>query len=157
MSALLSFNTVICSILVVISIGIIAAACAAFYRWRSSAFDTTDAFLRNVQRIPEDEPAVIQPTGQPNVEVHWGRRHRSALYFEYVYTVDGRENSEYWFGEDDEDSEPLPCTVKMHYHRKRPSRAYREGAVRDGVAAAWVGLFFGLVLLALSLLCLPGC
>ena len=156
MSALLSFNTVICCVLITVSIWIIAAACAAFYRWRSSAFDTTDAHLQNVQRIPEDEPAAIRPTGQPNVEVRWGRRHLPALYFEYVYTVNGQEYSDYWFGEDDEDSESLPCTAKMHYRRNRPSLAYREGAVRDSVATAWVGLIFGLVLLALSLLCLLG-
>ena len=133
----------------------ITAACVTFCRWRSSAFDTTDAYLQNVQRIPSDESAAIQPAGHPNTVVRWSHHHRPAIYFEYAYTVHGREYVEYWFGED-EDTEPLPGTVKMHYHRKKPSIAYREGASRQGVVSAWLLLVFGLLLLVISLLSLLG-
>ena len=136
------------------AVGLLAAAWATFYRWRPSAFDTTDAFLQNVQHIPADEPASITPTCHPNDEVLCGRRHPPYVYFEYVYTVDGRKYCDYWFGEDD--PEPLPVTVKMHYHRNKPSIAYRDGATKIGLVYAWILLIFGLFFLVLFLLLLTG-
>ncbi len=137
------------------AVGLLAAACAAFYRWRPSAFDTTDAFLQNVQHIPADEPASITPTGKPNVEIRWGNKHPAAIYFEYAYYVRGREYIYDWSCEED-DPEPLPVTVKMHYHRNKPSIAYRDGETKSGLVFAWILLAFGLFFLVLFLLMLMG-
>ena len=138
-----------------IAVGLLVAARVTFCRWRPYAFDTTDAFLQNVQHIPADEPASITPTGKPNVEIRWGNKHPATIYFEYAYYVGGREYIYDWSCEED-DPEPLPVTIKMHYHRNKPSIAYRDGATKSGFVYAWILLAFGLLFLFFFLLELMG-
>ena len=138
-----------------IAAGLLVAARSVFCRWRPSAFDTTDAYLQNVHHIPADEPASITPTGKPDVEIRWGDKHPAAIYFEYAYYVHGREYVYDWSCAED-DPEPLPVTVKMHYHRNKPSIAYRDGETKSGLVFAWILLAFGLFFLVLFLLLLMG-
>lgn len=130
-----------------ISILLLVTSFIRLYRWRKSAFDSTNAYLRNLRYIQPGEVVCIQAPDKPGLQYsHSKRSKKTWVYWEYHYTVDGVPYCKSYFYEDDE--EHLLSKVKIHYNRKNPKLMYREGAIREGVLISVFTIFIGTFFLA---------
>lgn len=129
-----------------VSIILLVSSCVRLYRWRRSAFSSTNAFLRNLRYIRAGEKACIQAPDEPGIQyVCNGKSSKTMVYWEYCYSVEGVQYCKSYFHEDDEDK--LPSMIRVYYNRKNPKIMYREGAVRDGVIISVASIILGIVLL----------
>ena len=118
---------------------ILVSSVIRLYRWRKSAFDSTNAYLRNLRCFQPGEKVCIQAPEEPGI--HYIRSEKSSktvVYWEYWYTVEGTQYCKSFFGEDDDDE--LPSEIKVHYNRKNPKMMYFDGAVRSGVLGSAVAI-----------------
>ena len=127
-----------------VSIIVLVSSFVTLYRWRPSAFDSTTAYLRNLRYIPPGEKVCIQAPDEPGMQyVCSGKSSKTAVYWEYCYTVDGIQYCKSYFNDDD--SSELPHKIRIYYNREKPKIMYREGSMRDGV-------FVSVLLIVLSTL-----
>ena len=125
-----------------VSVMLLVSSFIRLYRWRKSAFDSTDAYLRNLRYIQPGEKVCIQAPDEPGMQyVSNGRSSKTMVYWEYCYTVEGTQYCKSYFYEDDEDQ--LPSRIRVHYNRKNPKMMYQEGGVRDGVVVSVVSILLG--------------
>ena len=116
------------------------------YRWRKSAFDSTNAYLRNLKYFQPGEKVCIQAPDEPGIQyVRSEKSSTTMVYWEYCYTVEGIQYSKSYFHEDDEAK--LPSKVRIHYSKNNPRIMYREGAVRDGVIVSVASIILGTLFL----------
>ena len=120
------------------------------FRWRRAAFSSTNAYLKNSRHIRPFEKVCIQAPDDPGVQyVCSGKSSKESVYFEYWYTVDGKQYCKsYFFGEDE--SEP-PYRIKMYYNTKNPKMAFREGEAREGVIISIATIILGALCLFASI------
>ena len=132
--------------IIFVSIILLIVSCIRLYRWRRSAFCSTNAYLRNCRYIYPGEKVSIQAPDEPGIQyVCSGKNSKAMVYWEYCYTVEGISYCKSYFREDDEDI--LPSKIKIYYNRKFPKIMYREGAVRDGVIVSVASIILGILLL----------
>ena len=116
------------------------------YRWRKSAFDSTNAYLSNLKYFQPGEKVCIQAPDEPGIQyVRSEKSSKTMVYWEYCYTVEGIQYSKSYFHEDD--GAKLPSKVRIHYNKNNPRIMYREGAVRDGVIVSVASIILGTLFL----------
>ena len=116
------------------------------YRWRKSAFDSTNAYLRNLKYFQPGEKVCIQAPDEPGIQyVRSEKSSKTMVYWEYCYTVERIQYSKSYFHEDD--GAKLPSKVRIHYSKNNPRIMYREGAVRDGVIVSVASIILGTLFL----------
>ena len=116
------------------------------YRWRKSAFDSTNAYLRNLKYFQPGEKVCIQAPDEPGIQyVRSEKSSKTMVYWEYCYTVEEIRYSKSYFHEDD--GAKLPSKVRIHYSKNNPRIMYREGAVRDGVIVSVASIILGTLFL----------
>ena len=116
------------------------------YRWRKSAFDSTNAYLRNLKYFQPGEKVCIQAPDEPGIQyVRSEKSSTTMVYWEYCYTVEEIQYSKSYFHEDD--GAKLPSKVRIHYSKNNPRIMYREGAVRDGVIVSVASIILGTLFL----------
>ena len=126
------FITIVEISVLFVSIILLISSFIRLYRWRKSAFDSTNAYLRNLRYILPGEKVCIQAPDKPGLQyVRSDKSSKTMVYWEYCYTVEGTQYCKSYFNEDD--AAKLPSQIRIHYSKKKPKIMYREGAVRDGV------------------------
>ena len=129
-----------------VSVILLLSSFIRLYRWRKSAFDSTNAYLRNLRYIQPGEKVCIQAPDEPGVQyVRSEKSSKTMVYWEYCYTVEGIQYCKSYFYEDDEAK--LPSKITIHYSKKNPRIIYRDGAVRDGVIISVASIVLGALLL----------
>ena len=129
-----------------ISVILLLSSFIRLYRWRKSAFDSTNAYLKNLRYIQPGEKVCIQAPDEPGVQyVRSEKSSKTMVYWEYYYTVEGIQYCKSYFYEDDEAK--LPSKITIHYSKKNPRIIYRDGAVRDGVIISVASIVLGALLL----------
>lgn len=129
-----------------VSIILLTSACVRLYRWRRSAFDSTNGYLRNLRYIHPGEKVCIQAPDEPGIKyVRSDKSLKTVVYWEYCYTVEGIQYRKSYFHEDDGDK--LPSKTRIYYNRKNPKIMYREGEMRDGVVVSVLSIILGSFLL----------
>lgn len=138
----MAFITIVKISVLFVSIILLASSFVILYRWRKSAFDSTNAYLRNLRYLQPGEKVCIQAPDKPGTRyIHTGKGSKPWVYWEYWYTVEGIPYCKSYFYEDNEDK--LPSKIRIHYNRKNPKMMYREGAVRDGVIISVIFIILG--------------
>ena len=133
-------------IVLILSITLLVSSFVRLYRWRRSAFSSTNAYLKNLRQIHPYERVCIQAPDEPGKQyVCSGKDSRPYVYFEYIYTVEGIKYCKSYFSKDDGDE--LPSKIIMHYNIKNPKMVFQDGEVRDGVLISIVFIFFSLFML----------
>ena len=129
-----------------VSVILLLSSFIRLYRWRKPAFDSTNAYLRNLRYIQPGEKVCIQAPDEPGVQyVRSEKSSKTMVYWEYYYTVEGIQYCKSYFYEDDETK--LPSKITIHYSKKNPRIMYRDGAVRDGVIISVASIVLGALLL----------
>ena len=129
-----------------VSVILLLSSFIRLYRWRKSAFDSTNAYLRNLKYFQPGEKVCIQAPDEPGIQyVRSEKSSKTMVYWEYCYTVEGIQYSKSYFHEDD--GAKLPSKVRIHYSKNNPRIMYREGAVRDGVIISVASIVLGALLL----------
>ena len=129
-----------------VSVILLLSSFIRLYRWRKSAFDSTNAYLKNLRYIQPGEKVCIQAPDEPGVQyVRSEKSSKTMVYWEYYYTVEGIQYCKSYFYEDDEAK--LPSKITIHYSKKNPRIIYRDGAVRDGVIISVASIVLGALLL----------
>lgn len=129
-----------------ISVILIVYSCTRLYRWRKSAFSSTNAYLKNQRYYSIGEKACIQAPDEQGLEYRCSGKDLNAhVYYEYHYTVDGRHYCKSYFNEADDDG--LPSKIKMHYNKRKPQLAFRDGAVRENSVVSLLLITLGVILL----------
>ena len=138
--------TIIKILIFSVSIILLISSYIRLYRWRKSAFDSTNAYLKNLRYIQPGEKVCIQAPDEPGVQyVRSEKSSKTMVYWEYYYTVEGIQYCKSYFYEDDEAK--LPSKITIHYSKKNPRIIYRDGAVRDGVIISVASIVLGALLL----------
>ena len=129
-----------------VSVILLLSSFIRLYRWRKSAFDSTNAYLKNLRYIQPGEKVCIQAPDEPGIQyVRSEKSSKTMVYWEYCYTVEGIQYSKSYFHEDD--GAKLPSKVRIHYNKNNPRIMYREGAVRDGVIVSVASIILGTLFL----------
>ena len=129
-----------------VSVILLLSSFIRLYRWRKSAFDSTNAYLKNLRYIQPGEKVCIQAPDEPGVQyVRSEKSSKTMVYWEYYYTVEGIQYCKSYFYEDDEAK--LPSKITIHYSKKNHRIIYRDGAVRDGVIISVASIVLGALLL----------
>lgn len=129
-----------------ISVILLIFSCVRLYHWRKSAFDSTNAYLRNLRYIQPGEKVCIQAPDAPGIQyIRSEKSSKAMVYWEYCYTVGGIAYCKSYFHEDD--GAKLPSKIRIHYHRKNPNMIYRDGTARDGVIVSAASMILGAFLL----------
>ena len=130
------------------SIIVLSFSFIRLYRWRKSAFDSTNAYLRNLRYIQPGEKVCIQAPDNPGIQyIRSEKSSKTMVYWEYCYTVEGIQYCKSYFYEDD--AAKLPSKIRIHYNRKNPKTMYRDGEVRDGVIVSVASIILGTLFLLL--------
>ena len=138
--------TIIKIFILSVSIILIISSCIRLYRWRKSAFDTTNAYLRNLRYIQPGDNVRIQAPDEPEIQyVQSEKNSKTMVYWEYCYTVAGIQYCKSYFHEDNETNPP--SKIRIRYNKKNPKIMYREGAVRDGVIVSVASMILGALFL----------
>lgn len=136
------FITTVKIIAFFVSVILLVSSFVRLYRWRKSAFNSTNAYLRNLRYIQPGEKVCIQAPDKPGIQyVRSEKSPKTMVYWEYCYTVEGIQYCKSYFYEDDEAK--LPSKITINYNRKNPKVMYREGAVRDGVIISVASIILG--------------
>ena len=129
-----------------VSIILLTSSFARLYRWRRSAFVSTNAYLRNLRYIPPGEKVCIQAPDEPGTQyVRSSKSSKTMVYWEYCYTVEGIQYCKSYFHEADEDK--LPSKIRIYYNKENPKIMYREGGLRDGVTISVASIILGTLFL----------
>ena len=138
--------TIVKIVVLFVSVILLISSFIRLYRWRKSAFDSTNAYLRNLRYFQPGEKVCIQAPDEPGIQyVRSEKSPKTMVYWEYRYTVEGTQYCKSYFYEDDESN--LPSRIRVYYNRKNPKMMYREGAVRDGVLVSVASIILGALLL----------
>lgn len=140
------FITIIKVSVFILTIILLVSSCVTLYRWRRSAFDSTNGYLKNLRYYYPGEKVCIQAPDEPGIQyVRSDKSLQTMVYWEYCYTVDGIQYCKSYFHEDDGDK--LPSKIRIYYNRKKPKIMYREGATREGIIISGFTIFLGLFFL----------
>lgn len=131
-----------------VSIIVLSFSFIRLYRWRKSAFDSTNVYLRNLRYIQPGEKVCIQAPDNPRIQyIRSEKSSKTMVYWEYCYTVEGIQYCKSYFYEDD--AAKLPSKIRIHYNRKNPKTMYRDGEARDGVIVSVASIILGTLFLLL--------